>query len=178
MIIPRASDTPHEHHEHQEVSVLLTDRFALDGSQTVLVLGAAPAAIAAALALAPVADQVYAVAPDPAVLAEGSRRAGEHGASNISWLRGEAAAVTRLCLPRVDLCVIAEALPRADRERVLAGLDAVLGPRGGIALLTCPQDGLPEVLAKSAFSHVETVTRDQYGPAVTVTVTVATRPRR
>lgn len=152
---------------------LLTDRFALDGSQTALVLGAGPGAIALALSLSHAVDHLYAVDPDPAALAEGSRRAGEGGCSNISWLQGDA--VTRLCLPRVDVCVIGEAFARTDRERVLADLDTVLGPRGGVALIADPPDDLPDHLAKSAFSHVETTAGGQYGP---VTVTVATRPRR
>lgn len=64
------------------------------------------------------------------------RLAQERGCANISWLRGVAADVTRLCLPRIDLCVIGEAFHRMDRARVPADLDAVLAPRGGIALIT------------------------------------------
>ncbi|WP_404961999.1 class I SAM-dependent methyltransferase [Streptomyces sp. 147326] len=112
---------------------LLADRFALDGSQTVLDLGAGPGPIT--LALAPLADQVYAVDPEPAMLAEGSRLAEERGLTNTSWLAGDAAGIGRLCLPRIDLCVIGRAFHLMDRSRVAAELDGVLAPRGGIVLV-------------------------------------------
>ncbi|MFG2990230.1 class I SAM-dependent methyltransferase [Streptomyces sp. NPDC048257] len=117
-----------------EFYALLTDRFALDGSQTVLDLGAGPGTIS--LPLAPLAEHVYAVDPEPAMLAEGSRLAEEWGRTNISWLRGDAAGIGRLCLPRIDLCVIGGAFHRMDRVRVPADLDAVLAPRGGIVVVT------------------------------------------
>ncbi|MBZ9594072.1 class I SAM-dependent methyltransferase [Streptomyces erythrochromogenes] len=118
---------PREFHD------LLADRFVLDGSQTVLDLGAGPGTLA--LPLAPLADHVYAVDPEPAMLAEGTRLAEERGLTNISWLRGDDAAVTRLCLPRIDLCVIGRAFRRMDRARVLTDLDEVLAPRGGLAVV-------------------------------------------
>ncbi|MFG2976494.1 class I SAM-dependent methyltransferase [Streptomyces sp. NPDC048331] len=117
-----------------ELYALLADRFALDGSQTVLDLGAGPGTIS--LPLAPLVEQVYAVDPEPAMLAEGCARADEQGHGNISWLRGDAAGIGRLCLPRIDLCVIGDAFHRMDRERVPADLDVVLAPRGGIAVVT------------------------------------------
>ncbi|MFB7172474.1 class I SAM-dependent methyltransferase [Streptomyces sp. NPDC056254] len=132
----------------QEFHNLLADRFALDGSQTVLDLGAGPGTLS--LALAPLADHVYAVDPEPAMLAEGTRLAEERGLTNISWLRGDDAAVTRLCLPRIDLCVIGRAFHRMDRRRVPADLDEVLAPRGGIAVVTSlhrPGDPRPAWLA-------------------------------
>ncbi|MEU7599767.1 class I SAM-dependent methyltransferase [Streptomyces sp. NPDC041003] len=112
---------------------LLADRFALDGSQTVLDLGAGPGTIT--LALAPLADQVYAVDPEPAMLAEGSRLAEQRGLTNTSWLACDAAGIGRLCLPRIDLCVIGRAFHLMDRTRVAAELDGVLAPRGGIVLV-------------------------------------------
>ncbi|MDX3533123.1 class I SAM-dependent methyltransferase [Streptomyces sp. MB09-01] len=121
---------------------LLADRFALDGSQTVLDLGAGPGPIT--LALAPLADQVYAVDPEPAMLAEGSRLAEERGLANTSWLAGDAAGIGRLCLPRIDLCVIGRAFHLMDRSRVAAELDGVLAPRGGIVLVdSVARPGVP-----------------------------------
>ncbi|MFD5623466.1 class I SAM-dependent methyltransferase [Streptomyces yangpuensis] len=117
----------------REFLALLTDRFVLDGSQTVLDLGAGPGTLG--LPLAPLAEHVYAVDPEPEMLAEGARLAEERGLRNISWLRGDDAAVTRLCLPRIDLCVIGRAFRRMDRVRVLADLDEVLAPRGGVAVV-------------------------------------------
>ncbi|MFB7258740.1 class I SAM-dependent methyltransferase [Streptomyces nojiriensis] len=117
-----------------ELYALLVDRFALDGSQTVLDLGAGPGTLS--LPLAPLAEHVYAVDPEPAMLAEGCALAEEHGHRNISWLRGDAAGIGRLCLPRIDLCVIGGAFHRMDRTRVPADLDAMLAPRGGIAVVT------------------------------------------
>ncbi|MFF8266850.1 class I SAM-dependent methyltransferase [Streptomyces sp. NPDC016562] len=119
-----------------ELYELLADRFALDGSQTVLDLGAGPGTLA--LALAPLVDQVYAVDTEPAMLAEGCRLAGERGRRNISWLTGDAACLPRLCLPRIDLCVIGRAFHRMDRARVLADLDTALAPRGGVVVITSP----------------------------------------
>lgn len=159
---------------------LIADRFALDGAQTVLELGASgagPGPGLLALSLTALADHVYAVHPDPEVLAGGSRLAEERGCPNVSWLEGDARAVTRLCLPRVDLCVIGGAFHRMDGERLLADLDTVLAPRGGVAVITS-QDGLEDVtdvLAKSVFSQVGTTGWEQ---PVAVAVACATRPRR
>ncbi|MGW6981529.1 class I SAM-dependent methyltransferase [Streptomyces sp. NPDC054932] len=138
MSTPYASAAPyyarHRPPYPAEFHTLLADRFALDGSQTVLDLGAGPGTIA--LPLAPLAEQVYAVDPEPAMLAEGARLAGEHGSTNIAWLRGDAARIGRLCLPRIDLCVIGGAFHLMDRVRVPDDLDAVLAPRGGIVVVT------------------------------------------
>ncbi|MGW3326440.1 class I SAM-dependent methyltransferase [Streptomyces virginiae] len=127
-----------------ELYALLADRFALDGSQTVLDLGAGPGTIG--LPLAPLVEQVYAVDPEPAMLAEGCARAEEQGRGNISWLRGDAAGIGRLCLPRIDLCVIGDAFHRMDRARVAADLDAVLAPRGGIVVVTSVAAAWPAVV--------------------------------
>ncbi|WP_328792100.1 MULTISPECIES: class I SAM-dependent methyltransferase [unclassified Streptomyces] len=127
-----------------ELHALLADRFALDGSQTVLDLGAGPGTIS--LPLAPLAEHVYAVDPEPAMLAEGCRLAEEQGRRNISWLRGDAAGIGRLCLPRIDLCVIGGAFHRMDRVRVPVDLDAMLAPRGGIAVVTSVAAAWPAVV--------------------------------
>ncbi|MGZ9928975.1 class I SAM-dependent methyltransferase [Streptomyces sp. NC-S4] len=127
-----------------ELYALLVDRFALDGSQTVLDLGAGPGTMS--LPLAPLAEHVYAVDPEPAMLAEGCALAEERGHRNISWLRGDAAGIGRLCLPRTDLCVIGGAFHRMDRTRVPADLDAVLAPRGGIAVVTTVAAPWPAVV--------------------------------
>ncbi|MFF4448400.1 class I SAM-dependent methyltransferase [Streptomyces sp. NPDC001502] len=127
-----------------ELYALLVDRFALDGSQTVLDLGAGPGTLS--LPLAPLAEHVYAVDPEPAMLAEGCALAEEQGSRNISWLRGDAAGIGRLCLPRIDLCVIGGAFHRMDRVRVPADLDAVLAPRGGIAVVTSVAAAWPSVV--------------------------------
>ncbi|MFD9728648.1 class I SAM-dependent methyltransferase [Streptomyces sp. NPDC059072] len=172
---PERHGTPYPAQLH----ALLADRFVLDGSQTVLELGAkgaGPGPGVLALSLTASADHVYAVHPDAAVLAEGSRLAEERGCPNVSWLEGDASAVTRLCLPRIDLCVIGGAFHEMDGERLLADLDAVLAPRGGVAVVTSPDrlEDLTDVLAKSVFSRVETTSWEQ--PA-TLTAVVATRPR-
>ncbi|MFE2168775.1 class I SAM-dependent methyltransferase [Streptomyces sp. NPDC059447] len=164
-----------------QLHALLADRFVLDGSQTALELGArgadaGPGPGVLALSLTPSVDHVYAVHPDPEVLAEGSRLAEERGCPNVSWLEGDASAITRLCLPRIDLCVIGGAFDEMDGERVLADLDTVLAPRGGVAVITSPDrlEDLTDVLAKSVFSRVETTSWEQ--PAG-LTAVVATRPR-
>lgn len=152
-----------------ELYELLADRFALDGSQTVLDLGAGPGTIS--LPLAPLVEHVYAVDPEPAMLAEGCRLAEERGLGNISWLEGDDTGITRLCLPRIDLCVIGKAFHRMDRARVPADLDTLLAPRGGIALVTSPAD--PHTPRPSWLGVIEEVRvrflgpdyRAAYGPA-------------
>ncbi|MFJ8014296.1 class I SAM-dependent methyltransferase [Streptomyces sp. NPDC096339] len=184
MITPFASADPYDARHGApypaQLHALLADRFALDGSQTVLELGAigaGPGPGVLALSLTPQAEHVYSVHPDPAVLAEGSRLAEERGRANVSWLEGDASAVTRLCLPRIDLCVIGGAFHRMDGERVLADLDTVLAPRGGVAVITSPDglEDLTDLLAKSVFSRVETTSWEQ---PVAAAAALATRPRR
>ncbi|MEV7520529.1 hypothetical protein [Streptomyces sp. NPDC091371] len=185
MTTPFASDDRHRKPYEAELHALLADRFVFDGSQTVLELGEGSAGSdgpgprpgALALSLAAVVDHVYAVHPDPAVLAEGGRLAEERGCPNLSWLAGDASAVTRLCLPRIDLGVIGGAVRRTDLERLLPDLDTLLAPRGGIALITSP-DELEESadrLAKSVFSRTETLTPER---PVAFAAIVATRPGR
>ncbi|MFD9518136.1 class I SAM-dependent methyltransferase [Streptomyces sp. NPDC059979] len=142
-----------------EFYTLLADRFALDGWQTVLDLGAGTGANS--LALAPLVDHVYAVDPEPAMLAEGRRLAEERGCTNVSWLEGDASVVSRLCLPRIDLCVIGSAFRRMDRVRVLADLDAMLAPRGGIVLVSSAAG--PEGQSPPWISVVEEVCADFLG---------------
>ncbi|WP_329389197.1 hypothetical protein OG625_35520 [Streptomyces sp. NBC_01351] len=191
MTMPFASDARYRTPYEAELHALLAERFLLDGSQTVLGLGLGPEPApgegsagtgprpgAPALSLAALVDHVYVVHPDPAVLAEGSRLAEERGRSNVSWLEGDTSAVTRLCLPRIDLCVIGGVHPQMDLERLAADLDTLLAPRGAIVLMASP-DELEEPadrLAKSVFSRAEIITREQR--PVAFAAIIATRPGR
>ncbi|MGW1643240.1 class I SAM-dependent methyltransferase, partial [Streptomyces lavendulae] len=66
---------------------LLATRFALDGTQRVLDLGAGTGALT--LPLAALVREVVAVDPEPDMLAEGRRLAAETGVDGIDWRQGD-----------------------------------------------------------------------------------------
>ncbi|MER5757688.1 class I SAM-dependent methyltransferase [Streptomyces sp. NPDC002082] len=118
---------------------LLTSRFALDGTQTVLDLGCGPGMVA--LPLADRVAQVYAVDPEPGMLAEGTRLARERHAPNIQWRRGDSTTITRMDLPPQDLCVMAKAFHWMNRPQVLADLDQLITEHGGVVVASAGPPG-------------------------------------
>ncbi|MGW6817721.1 class I SAM-dependent methyltransferase [Streptomyces sp. NPDC055005] len=167
--------------------------FRLDGTQHVLDLGCGPGTLA--IPLARYAAVVHAVDPEPAMVAEGLRLGEARGAVNIAWQIADASRLLDLGLPKVTMCSMGRAFGWMGRSQVLADLDRVITPDGGLAFVSSvappeppswlkviervgadylgpdyrtrygpaagPVEGPDDLLAASAFSHVETAVFEQ-----------------
>ncbi|MEV7523754.1 class I SAM-dependent methyltransferase [Streptomyces sp. NPDC091371] len=167
--------------------------FRLDRTQHLLDLGCGPGTLA--IPLARYAAVVHAVDPEPAMVAEGLKLAEARGAVNIAWQVADASRLPDLGLPKVMVCTMGRAFGWMDRSQVLADLDSVITPDGGLAFVSSvappepppwlkviemvganylgpdyrtrygpavgPVGGLDDLLAGSAFSHVETAVFEQ-----------------
>ena len=117
-----------------ELFSYLVERFALDGTQTVLDLGCGTGQLA--LPLAPHVARVHAVDPEPAMLDEGQRLATERGLDNIAWRRGDSYHLNTLELPTVDLVTMGASFHWTDREALLAALDTLVAARGAVVVVS------------------------------------------
>ncbi|GAA4115442.1 class I SAM-dependent methyltransferase [Streptomyces hundungensis] len=118
---------------------LLTDRFALDGTQHVLDLGCGPGTVA--LELAGLVATVVAVDPAAGMLEQGRLLAGERGIHNIRWQQGDSNALLSLRLPPLDLVVMAKSYHWMDRIQVLDDLSRVTTEQAGIVILSAGPPG-------------------------------------
>ncbi|MGW6880215.1 class I SAM-dependent methyltransferase [Streptomyces goshikiensis] len=123
----------------EELFALLAERFVLDGTQTAMDLGCGPGM--SALPLAPRVVRLYAIDPEPGMLAAGARLAAERNVTNIEWINSDSTQITALGLPPIDLCVMAKSFHWFDRPRVLADLDHLITPGGGIAIASAGPPG-------------------------------------
>lgn len=118
----------------QGLFVALTRHFGFDGRQRVLDLGCGIGRIAVPLARA--ASEVVALDCVPAMLTHGAREASRAGLGHrIRWIHAAADDLPSLDIGSVDLAVAACSMPWMDQPKVLADLDSVVGPEGGVALI-------------------------------------------
>jgi SAM-dependent methyltransferase len=81
--------------------------------------------------------------PDPDMLAEGARRAGERGVHNIGWVRAVAEDIATLDLGRFRLVTFGQSFHWTDRERVAEAVFDLLEPGGAVALIAHTVEGRP-----------------------------------
>lgn len=145
----------------------LRTQFGLNGSQHMLDLGCGPGTIA--LPLASHVAVVHAVDPEPAMLAEGIRLAHAQGAANIAWRAGDSTMLNRMGLPTIALCTMGKAIHWMDQRRVLADLDHVIAPAGGLAFVSgaalYERPTWLEVIERVGTTHLGPGYRQTYGPA-------------
>jgi len=79
--------------------------------------------------------------PDPDMLAEGARRAGERGVRNVRWLRALAEDIAELDLGPFRLVTFGQSFHWTDRERVAEAVFDLLEPGGAIALIAPTVEG-------------------------------------
>jgi SAM-dependent methyltransferase len=103
----------------------------LERTHRVMDLGCGPGQIA--LAFAPLAAEVVAVDPEPAMLAIASEQARTAGAANISCVAGSSETIGP-ALGRFRLVTIGRAFHWMNRARTLERLDALIEPMGAVAL--------------------------------------------
>ncbi|MFF9429411.1 class I SAM-dependent methyltransferase [Streptomyces sp. NPDC014746] len=125
-----------------EFYTLLADRFGLDGTQRVLVIGPGPGLIA--LELAPFVSAVVAVDPEKGMLEEGRRLAAERGFTNITWREGDSITLPAIDIEPVLLTVMGAAYHWMDRDQVARDLDRIIEPGGAIVLTSGGAPGDPE----------------------------------
>lgn len=116
-----------------EVFRLLSTAFSLGRDTPVLDLGCGTGLLAIPLARRGI--PVYAVDPDPGMLAKGLRLAGEDGVSGIVWLPGDDRSIACLPLPGLRLCLMGNSLHWMHREKVLADLETMICSEGGVAVI-------------------------------------------
>ncbi|MFD6534895.1 class I SAM-dependent methyltransferase [Streptomyces goshikiensis] len=112
----------------------LAEHTGLDGTQTVLDLGCGPGTLT--LPLAALAVHVHAVDIEPAMLTEGRALADAEGIENITWTASDAANLSSLPLPPLDLCVMGKSFQWMDQARLLADLDQMLTHTGTVVLIS------------------------------------------
>lgn len=135
----------------------LTDRFGLDGAQTVLDLGCGTGQLA--LPLSSHVARVIAVDPEPSMLAEGARRAGERGAGNIDWRRGDSYHLADLDLPPLQLVTMGATFHWMDRDVTLADLDEIVDPAGAVVIAS---GGAPGTKTPAPWEDAVTAVRTRY----------------
>jgi ubiquinone/menaquinone biosynthesis C-methylase UbiE len=119
----------------EEVIKLLLNKFSLGKKSRVLDLGCGTGQMS--LWLAPYVSEIVAVDPQEEMLTEGKSLASEKDITNIKWLLGDSAQLSRLSLNigEVDLTVIARAFHWMDREQTLKDLFRLTNHGGGVAVL-------------------------------------------
>ena len=129
----------------------IVSRFSLTPGSAILDLGCGTGNVAIPLARRGI--RVYAVDPDPEMREEGRQRAEAEAIHGISWMAGSDATVTTLGLPLLRLCTMGLSFHWMDRSCILATLDTLIEPGGGVACIS-RDDGF--------FSHLH----DGWGLAV------------
>ncbi|MFC6084180.1 class I SAM-dependent methyltransferase [Sphaerisporangium aureirubrum] len=89
-----------------------------------------------ALPLSRTGSVVWAVDPDPDMIAEGVREQAEGGYGDVRWILGRGEALRPAGLPGLRLCTMGASFHWMDRDLVLKTLDEMIEPDGGVALVS------------------------------------------
>ena len=134
--------------------------FGLGADSTVLDLGTGTGHVA--LGLAPLVGRVVAVDPSADMLAVA--RAAD-GPANVTWRLGDSTRLAELGLERLDAVTMGRSFHWMDRPAVLADLDRLVVPHGGIALLRTLERRTPGDPATAAWIDVVREVVARYGLA-------------
>ena len=126
----------------RELISTLTEEAGLDGSGRLLDVGCGPGILT--VELAPSFDEAIGLDPDPDMLAEGARRAGEAGIDNIRWVEAVAEAIPTLDLGPCKLVTFGQSFQWTDQVPVAEAVYDVLEPGGALALVVNTVEGRPE----------------------------------
>lgn len=117
-----------------DLSRVLAEELGLDGTGTLVDVGAGPGTLAAELGHL-VADVVV-VEPDPGMLAEARHHLTERGLERVDFVQATAEDLPGLGLPRARLVTFGQSFHRVDRLPVAAAVHDLLEPDGALALVT------------------------------------------
>jgi ubiquinone/menaquinone biosynthesis C-methylase UbiE len=117
-----------------EVFDTIISRFSLTPESAILDLGCGTGNVA--IPLAQRGLRVCAVDPDPEMQKEGKKRAEGVHVTGISWLNGADSTIATLGLTPVRLCTMGLSFHWMDRQTVLATLDTLIEPDGGVACIS------------------------------------------
>lgn len=118
----------------RELVPTLAAELGLNGAGRLLDVGCGPGVLA--LAFASRFATVVGVDPDREMLAEGARRAGQAGITNIRWVQGLAEDLAALGLGTFRLVTFGQSFHWTDRERVAETVYDMLEPGGALALIS------------------------------------------
>ena len=120
---------------------VLAKELRLDGSGRLLDAGCGPGVLT--VRLAHLFDEAIGVDPDPAMLAEGRRFAGEQGIENIRWVQAPAEDLPGAAPGPYRLITFGQSFHWTDEERVAATVYDLLEPGGSLALIVHTVEGRP-----------------------------------
>ncbi|MGF1425335.1 class I SAM-dependent methyltransferase [Kitasatospora sp. LaBMicrA B282] len=118
--------------------------FGLGAGAEVLDLGCGNGQLA--LPLSRTGSTVWAVDPDPDMIAEGVRLQADGEYGRVRWILGRGEGLRTAGLPGLRLCTMGASFHWMDRELVLELLDGLVEPDGGVALVS----GSASIFSKSA----------------------------
>ncbi len=120
---------------------VLAKELRLDGSGRLLDAGCGPGVLT--VRLAHLFDEGIGVDPDPAMLAEGRRFAGEQGIENIRWVQALAEDLPGAAPGPYRLITFGQSFHWTDEDRVAETVYDLLEPGGSLALIVHTVEGRP-----------------------------------
>ena len=120
----------------------LVETLGLDGRGRLLDAGCGPGILA--LRLAYLFEEVVGLDPDPDMLAEAARRAGDQAITNVSWAQALAEDLPGAAPGPYRLVTFGQSLHWTEEHRVAEVTFDLLGPGGAIALIVPTIEGRPQ----------------------------------
>jgi SAM-dependent methyltransferase len=124
-----------------QLEAVLAREAGLDGNGRLLDAGCGPGVLT--VRLAHLFGQAVGLDPDAAMLAEGCRAAGEHGAVNIRWVQGLAEDLPAVAPGPHRLVTFGQSFHWTDEQRVAETVYDMLEPGGALALIVHTVAGRP-----------------------------------
>jgi len=125
-----------------ELVTTLNREVGLDGRGRLLDVGCGPGILT--IELAPHVEEAIGLDPDAAMLAEGARRARQHGVTNLEWVQALAEDIPSQHLGTFSLVTFGQSFQWTDRERVAEAVYDLLEPGGAIVVLAHTVRGRPQ----------------------------------
>ena len=124
-----------------KLEAVLTQEAGLDGNGRLLDAGCGPGVLT--VRLAPLVAQAVGLDPDPGMLSEGRRAAGEQGVTNIRWVQGLAEDLPAAAPGPYRLVTFGQSFHWTDEQRVAETVYDMLEPGGALALIVHTVTGRP-----------------------------------